>query len=621
MASMKRIFFLAAVFSSVSLSLSAQETRTRAPAAAVDLLPASSWLVYRSPSYSTLWKLLESHPLWKLYGEGERGKLLEQVARVLVKKAKEKAPDKVDQGLLEQTGSFLQRGERLFSQGLEPARLWLALTRFGLGTGKRRWGRSKKRVSVDYNPGILLLLEYPEGEEARAGRAWGALGGFLREGIQGKALKTGVRDVHFHGKTFLSFHVSFRGFQKDAAFLGRYGRFIALSLGTPWPLFEAENAATGRAPSLRGRGLARVFQEDSSNQVVFALDPGLFPFRWIPEPIPLAWMELGLPSFRWIQGRWDPATGKTVVLAKADKPVEGYLSDLARRVDPDDLARFLPADTAAFAVVPFDWKGLAGRLEPFLVEAARQGLLPKGLSVEKLVSGFEGDSLAASPMPLLSGLKGMGVALRFHRGVPTPDVVFAFRLTKKFFERSRAFVEEKVRKWPNVRVTEVKGLKIYRGPWLFGISFVFKDGWAFVTPRPGMLRAFLPVIRGEKVSLADQKKYKEVRSGLSGAPSLAFYYVDGSKAVQTGEGFLRFLLPVASSLLNVQGLVDLLHSGDELENILSGYGGGVFLEKAGVSYKSTFPFSPLNLFAFTKVGVWGVVKRILYPGEGKGKTL
>ncbi|HHI68456.1 MAG TPA: hypothetical protein ENJ97_03930, partial [Planctomycetes bacterium] len=88
MALLKGTFLCAAFFSIGSLSLPAQETgmTTRPPARAVDLIPGSSCLVVRSFSYSMLWKLLEHHPLWKLYGQGERGKALDRLARVLGEK-------------------------------------------------------------------------------------------------------------------------------------------------------------------------------------------------------------------------------------------------------------------------------------------------------------------------------------------------------------------------------------------------------------------------------------------------------------------------------------------------------------------------------------------------------
>ncbi len=565
---------------------------------------------------------MKSHPLWRLYGRGDRERILEGVIQSLGERLRSMAERKAGPKLLAQVETLVSRVETAFSGELRPRGVWWALTPFGLGGVGRRFGRPRRRnVSIKYNPGFLALLEYPEDRTENAGRAWEELGKALLQ-EKGGFFEFRVREISFHGRRFQAFRVQAGKRTGDVLFVGRFGRFLAMSFLSPWALFEVENVFRGAAPSLAARPWAGVLEKAPADRVTLVLDPDLVPWRWIPEPLPLAWTELDLPRVRWLQLEWDPATGKTDLLAVTGKPVGGYLAALARSLDPDELARLLPADTAAFAVAPFDWPALAGTLKPLLEEAARQGLIPGDFPLEKLVTGFAGDSLAVSPMPVLSGARGIGFALRFNKGIPFPDTMMAVRMTPDFLRRAKAFVEEQVQKRPSVKAYTIKGLRVYRGPWLGGMTFLFKENWAFVCPKPGMIRGFLPALAGKKPSLAAQERYKAFKGTFSPDPALAFYYVDGPTLLRTGESLGRVFLPLAGVFLQVPDLEELLHTGDELtEAGLRGYGGGLFLEERGIAWRSDFPFSPLNLSAFAKAGGWAVLRAALLPPPPEGKGL
>ncbi|HHI68231.1 MAG TPA: hypothetical protein ENJ97_02790, partial [Planctomycetes bacterium] len=529
---------------------------------------------------------MKTHPLWKLYGQGERGRILEETIQSLAERFAGRAEQQAGPQVLEQAGVLFQKLETAFSGELRPRRLWWAFTLFGLGGGGGMGARRPRQVTINFNPGSLLLLEYPEAKEGDAGKALEALQEALLQG-KGGAWKFQAREIAFHGRKFQAFRLQVGRRSGEVIFAGRFGRFLAVSFLNPWPLFEAENVSRGAAPSLAEKPWAHVLEGAPSDRAVLVLDPGLIPWQFLPEPLPLAGTELGLPPVQWLQLEWDPATGKTDLLARTKKPVGGYLASLARSLDPDEFARFLPADTAAFAVIPFDWPGLAAPLKPLLEEASRQGLIPSGLPMEKLVTGFAGDSLAVSPMPVLSGARGIGFALRFNRGIPVPDVMMAVRMTPEFLERARAFVEDQVKRRPSVKAYTIKGLRVYRGPWLGGITFLFKDNWAFVFPKPGMARGFLPALAGKKPSLAAGDQYQAFRKSIPSRPTLAFYYVDGPGLLRTGENTARFFLALANIVLRVPGLEGLLHTEDELSGAgLHGYGSGLFLEKTGVAWRS-----------------------------------
>ncbi|GEM_PF-5041076 len=619
----KGTFLCAALALAGTALLPAQEASrvTRPPARAVDLLPASSRLVARTPFPARTWELMKAHPLWKLYGQGERGRILEETIQSLAERLKNQAERKAGPQVLEQAGVLFKKLGTVFSGELRPRRLWWALTPFGLGGGGGRSARRPRRVAINFNPGALLLLEYPEAKEGDAGKALEALKEALLQG-KGAIWNFQAQEVAFHGRKFLAFRLQVGSRGGDVFFLGRFGRFLAVSFLNPWPLFEVENVSRGAAPSLAEKPWAGVLEGAPADREVLVLDPSFIPWWWIPEPLPLARTELGLPQVQWLQLEWDPSTGKTDLLARTKKPVGGYLASLARSLDPDEFARFLPSDTAAFAVIPFDWPGLAGPLKPLLEEASRQGLIPSGIPMEKLVTGFAGDSLVLSPMPVLSGARGIGFALRFNRGIPVPDVMMAVRLTPEFLERARAFVEDQVKRRPSVKAYTIKGLRVYRGPWLGGITFLFKDNWAFVFPRPGMTRGFLPALAGKKPSLAAGDQYQAFRKTNPSSPALAFYYVDGLSLLRTGENTARVFLALANMFIRVPGLEGLLHTDEEFSEAgLHGYGGGLFLEKSGIAWRSDFPFSPLNLMAFMDAGSWAVLGAAILPPPPAGKGL
>ncbi len=623
---LKRSFLGAALaIAGAAIPVSAQESRTQAPVRALDLLPGSCWFVARFPSSSRLKSLLETHPVWKLYGKGGRRRILEEVADSLGRKLKVLAEEKLKRlgpDLGEKIARFLRREVAFFSGLGEPKATWVALSRFSLGMKWERGRRGLRESAINYNPGALFLLEYPAGKEDAAGKAEKDLENAFREGLQGRAWKFRTREVSFHGAVFHAYRLELPRGGADLLFTGRFGPFLAVSFLSPWPLFEMQAALEGKAASLAGKDWSGVFRGTSPDRATFVLDPVLLPLGWIPEPFPLAWTELGLPEVRWIQGSWDPATGREDCLARTERPAGGYLAELARSLDPDELASLLPADTAAFAVMPFDWKGLAARLKPFLEEARHQGLLPGDIPLQKLVEGFAGESLSSSPRPMLAGTRALGIALRFNKGIPFPDVVVAIRLAKGYPARIRAFVEKLARRGEGVGVTETKGLKVYRGGWFGGETFVIKGNWVFVTPKAGMIRGFLPALAGEKPSLAGRERYLAFRKSFSSSPALAFFYVDGPGFVRTGESLARVFLPVANMFLQVQDLGDLLHGGDEIEEAgLGGYGGGIFLEREGIAWRSDFPFSLANLWVFGRAGFWAVVEKAFSPEKPGGKGL
>ncbi|HHI68457.1 MAG TPA: hypothetical protein ENJ97_03935 [Planctomycetes bacterium] len=496
----------------------------------------------------------------------------------------------------------------IFFKALGARTVWIAASRFGISLPRFR---SPGRLALGKNflwllsfqPGFLYVLEFPEGKEGLAERARKELESFLLEvgslaagkGGENGPGRTRFRSFPFHGRTFEVCTQASRWSDLDLLFLGTFGRFLVVSPLTPWPLLEAARVVSGKGISLAGQDRAEVFRKTSPDRVVFVLDPGLLPWRLVPEPLPLAWGELGLPEVRWIQGEWDPATGKTSYLARTEKAPGGVLGDLAKGFDPDDLARLLPADTAAFGVVPFHWRGCTARLKELLGAVSSRGMLLGRIPTKELVQGFSGESLLVSPLPMLGGTRALGFALRFNKALPFPDFLMALRLAKGFRKRAQSMVEEQVRKKRGVRARDWKGLRIYQGPWLWRSTFVFKGDWVLVVPKRGMIRAFLPALAGEAPSLADQDTYKAFRGALPKDPCLGFFYVDGPRALGVGESVLRFFLPALSARAGLPDLTGLLHSENELESVLSSYGGGIFLEEKGISLRSDFPFSPLNL--------------------------
>ncbi len=629
----KGVLFSAVLLLAVSPALPGQETPTRAPAEALDLLPGSCWFAARVPNPERIGKLLQDHPFYRLYARGERGKLLDRVLQVRVEKARKEMEAKFPVSLEDKgrIGKVMGKGLDLIFRALGARAVWIAASRFGMSLPRfRNPGRSavgKNFLAMfAFQPGFLAVLEFPEGREVLAEKARKDLEGYLLEagslaagkgGEKGR-VKTGFRPLPFHGRSFDVFFLSASFFDVDLFFIGRFGRFLVVSPLTPWPLLEAARAFSGKEPSLAGQDRADVFRKTPLDRVVFVLDPGLLPWRLVPEPLPLAWGELGLPEVRWIQGEWDPATGKTSYLARTEKAPGGVLGDLAKGFDPDDLARLLPADTAAFGVAPFHWRGFTARLKELLGAVSPRGMFLGRIPTKELVQGFSGESLLVSPLPMLGGTRAIGFALRFNKALPFPDFVMALRLAKGFRKRAQSMVEEQVHKKRGVRARDWKGLRIYQGPWLWRSTFVFKGDWVLVVPKRGMIRAFLPALAGVAPSLADQDSYKAFRGALPKDPCLGFFYVDGPKTLGVGESVLRFFLPALSARAGLPDLAGLLHSENELESVLSSYGGGVFLEGKGVSLRSDFPFSPLNLWGLGNALGLGMVKDLFRKfGEGR----
>jgi len=593
-----RILALAPLFWLLAPILPARAQETQSPRTALELLPPSTWYVSRIPSLSRLEKLLENHPAVKLYsGDEKRREIWKKVEGFFSDKMIQKV-EKVSPRMGAFFKTFLQESKTIFSSGAEPYRIWIASSRFGMALSL------ENGLSGQYNPGFLIILEFSPGREGGIEGLQKNLTNLWKKCLEAVPGTPVVSKTTFHGKEILKLGFQRKGNKRDVLFLARHGRFLALSFATPWPLYEAQMNLESPHPATVQPALKRIFQESPEGTSTFALNREILPSLYVPEPIPLALKELGLGGSPWVHGRWNPASGEISFVLPARMFAGSYLAHLSGRLKREEFASMLPADTAAFLLVPLDWKGLAARWKPLLAGLLGEGALPGGFRLQDVLEGFEKKSLLVSPLPLLAGTKEMGVALRFNRGFPSPDLVVGLELTRAFKERIITLLKRLVEKDDRVRVTRARGLDLYRGPWLHGVTFVFKGNWVFFTFRPSMIRGFLPVLAGKAPSLGETPRYKSVRASLGDSPCLGFYYVDGARAVRIGESAAGIFLAMASSFTGISDLPELLHFDGDLEENLKGYGGGLFLEKEGLVWRSNFPFSPVNLLLLADYSIF-----------------